>query len=69
MTTIHISLLEADARVKLHNIDSIGTASGTQLLALAAYDIVTDIYPENNPRLIGTPAQSVKGENFEFEIL
>ena len=68
MSTIHISLLEADARAKLHNVDSIGTASGAQLLALAAYDIATDIYPENDTRLIGTTEQSVKGENFEFEI-
>ena len=68
MQNFNVNLNQAIARGNIHTVDSIGTTTGAQLLAMLAYDIVTDVYPDNDTRLIGTPADSVKAQNFEFEI-
>lgn len=68
---INININEALARARKHTNDSIDgrNITGAQLLTLCAADIVTDIYPEADVRLIGTPARAFESEVFEFEVI
>ena len=71
MQNVNVNLIEALARARVHSNDSIDgrNITGAQLLTLCAYDIVTDVYPEADVRLIGKPAQAFEAEVFEFEVI
>lgn len=71
MNKLHVNLNEALERARQHNNDSIDgrNITGAELLSLVAADIVTDIYPEADIRLVGSAARAFEAEVFEFEVI
>lgn len=71
MNKLYINLNEALERARMHSNDSIDgrNITGAELLSLCAADIITDVYPEADIRLVGTAARAFEAEVFEFEII
>lgn len=65
MKTSIVTLSQAQARAKI--LDVPGCNLTTQL-ALCAYDVITDRYPENDVRLVEQAKRAIARGEFEFTI-
>lgn len=61
-----VSIEKARQRAKIHHVEN--APNLTTQLALCAYDIVTDEFPENDVKLIGNARAAMARGEFEFII-
>jgi len=65
MKTSIVTLAQAQERAKVLDVQGCNL---TTELALCAYDVVTDRYPENDVLLVDTAKRAVSRGEFEFSI-
>jgi hypothetical protein len=65
MKTSIVTLSQARARAKVLDVHA---CNNTTKLALCAYDVVTDRYPESDVRLIDQAKRAIARGEFEFTI-
>ena len=65
MKTAIVSLSEARQRARVLDVQA---CNNTTKLALCAYDVITDRYPESDVRLIDQAKRAIARGEFEFTI-